>query len=171
MTRRTPARLAVIVLGYAAAWSAGTAAVWWKNRGVSEADLQAMSGMFACGDAVTFLAVASLVAIVPTVLVFRFVGAAPRFWRIHAIASLLLSLTGLLAAMLLLVPARPQVAFLDGLHMFAPIRVLAGPFFFLAFCPGLLPAAGPNRKISLLACLFELCTMGSFLVFLVHRRQ
>ncbi len=171
MTRRSLARLGLVALGYVAAYFAGVAAVWWKNRGISEADQLASSGMFAFGDSVQFISVAALVAVVPTVLLFHLAGAAPRFWRIYSSAALLLAGTGSVAAALLLSPVGAQYASLQSARALSVLRVLAGPVFFLAFVPGLLPAASPYRRRSLAACLLEVGTMASFGVYLViHAR-
>lgn len=84
-------------------------------------------------------------------------------------ASLLASLSGLFAAVLLFAPV-PNVEWLRAWHTFAPVRVLAAPVFILAFSPGLLPAAGANRKWSVLACAFEVVTMGAFAVLVASSR-
>ena len=163
-------RLAAVLLGYAAAILLGAAAVWLKNLGVSAADQLAMSGMFAFGDAVTFLGVAAVVSIPPTVLVFQSIGPRPGFWRAYSILSLLASLTGLVAGALLIARPLPETPLFRALVSLAPLRVLAGPMFLAAFAPGLLPVAARHRRVSLLACAFELCAMGSFLVLLLGSR-
>jgi hypothetical protein len=169
MTLRPLGRFGLIMLGYVAAGATGVLVVWLKNRRVSEADMLAMSGMYAFGDAVTFLLVASVVAIVPTLLLFQFIGTAPRFWRAYAIGSLCLSSTGLIAVLLWLLPFHTQNSTLEAFRSVSVLRVLAAPFFLLVAAPGLLPAAGPNRKRSLLACAFELAAMGAFVVWLAFR--
>jgi hypothetical protein len=162
----TVARAALIVGGYAAACAAGAAAVWLHDRTLSAADQLAMSGMLAFGDTVLFCAVAAPVAIVPTVALFGAIGRAPRFWRAYAVTSLLLAITGIVEAVMFLLPMNTHVALLEGLRRVSPLRVLAGPVFFAGYTPGLLPVAAPNRRLTVLACMFELCTMASFVVWL-----
>jgi hypothetical protein len=169
MLPRSLRRLGLIVLGYVAAGFAGALCVWLKNRGVSEADMLAMSGMFAFGDAITFLLVASMVAIVPTLRLFQFVGTAPRFWRAYSIGSLCLSSTGLIAAGLWLLPFHTPYQTLEALRSVSVLRVLTAPLFLLVAVPGLRPAAGRNRNRSLLACACELAAMGVFVVWMVFR--
>jgi hypothetical protein len=164
-------RAALIIGGYAAAWAAGAAAVWWSHRNLSATDQLAMSGMLAFGDTVRFFAVAAPLAIVPTVVLFRQIGNVPWFWRAHAIASLLLALTGIAEAFLLVVPIRSQIGFVETLRYLSPLRVLAAPVFLLAYTPGLLRAAAPNRKFTVTACLLELCTMASFVAWVLVRRS
>jgi hypothetical protein len=95
----------------------------------------------------------------------------PWFWRAHAIASLLLALTGIVEAFLLVVPIRSQIGFVETLRYLSPLRVLAAPVFLLAYTPGLLRAAAPNRKFTVTACLLELCTMASFVAWVLVRRS
>jgi len=162
-------RLAFIVLGYAVAWGAGALTVWWHDRNLSPADQLAMSGMLAFGDTALFWAVAAPIAIVPTLLVFSLVRARRGFWRVYAFASLFLSFTGLVEACLLLVPMRMPTAVLETLRQASPVRVLAAPVFLLAYSPGLLPTAAPYRRITFMACLFELFTLGSFALWVLLR--
>lgn len=132
--------LALILAAYALALGAGVLAVWWKNRGIGEPDQQAMSGMFAFGDAVLFSAISGPLAIFPTVLLFRQLGPAPRWWRAHATVSLCAALTGALAALLLLAPpAAGTGGLLETLAVFAPLRVLAAPLALLVYSPGSSP--------------------------------
>ena len=162
-------RVSLIAGGYAFAWGAGSLAVWIRDRRISAADQLAMSGMMAFGDVVLFCAVAAPVAIVPTLLLFSLVRARPAFWRIYTMLSLLIASTGVIEAVFLLIPwtMSTSSAFSQTLHQAAPVRVLAAPIFLLVYTPGLLPSAAPFRKIALAACLFELCTLASFGVFLL----
>ena len=164
-------RIALIVGGYALAWGSGTIAVWWHDRGLSPADQLAMSGMLAFGDTVLFCAVAAPIAILPTILLFARLGRAPRFWWLHARGSLLLSCTGVIEAGLFLAPiSKVPAGPLESLATLSPVRVLAAPIFLLAYSPGLLPVAAPNRTITLVACLLELCSLGSFIIWLMLQR-
>ena len=167
MSARPLATLAGIAAGYVAAFCAGSFAVWLHDLGISPADQQAMSGMLAFGDSVLFWAVAAPVAIIPTVLLVRFIRPAPWFWRLHGTTSLLLSLTGLLEAFLLVAPIRTQLSTISTLQMLSPLRVLAAPIFLLLYSPGLLTIARPHRTLTAAACLFELCTGASFVVWLM----
>lgn len=171
MSAHTIRRISLIAVGYAGAWAAGSLAVWWHDRGLSAADQLSMSGMLAFGDTVLFCAVAAPLAIVPTLMVFTFLRRAPRFWRVHAIGSLLISVTGLVEAFLFVVRARSSIAVFDGLSSLSPVRLLAAPVFLLAYSPGLLPVAAPNRRITLLACVFELCALGTFVVWMMVQYQ
>jgi hypothetical protein len=160
-------RIVLIAAGYVAAWAAGSLAVWWHDHGLSAADQLSMSGMLAFGDTVLFCAVAAPLAIVPTLFVFKSLRGARRFWRLHAIASLLMSLTALVEAVLYVLAARSSSGVLDGLSGLAPVRLLAAPVFLLLYSPGLLRVAAPNRRITLLACVFELCALAAFAVWMV----
>ena len=170
VSRRTLRRFLLIAGGYAAAWAAGALAVWWHDRSLSATDRQAMSGMLAFGDTVLLFAVAAPLAILPTLFLFSQLRNARRFWRVHATGSLLLSLTGVIEAFLFLAPIRFSNSILASLSSFSPIRVLAAPICLLVYAPGLLSVAAPNRKITLTACFLEVCTLGSFLVWLLQHR-
>jgi hypothetical protein len=163
-------RLALIVLGYAAALGAGVLAVWCKNLGISEADQLAMSGMFAFGDAITFLAVASVAAIPPSVMLFKLLAFSPRFLRVYSVGSVGLASVGLFCGVVWIFPFFQQSEVLRTVRSVAVLRLFMAPLFLLVVAPGLLQAAGPNQRLSRFACAFELCTIASFFVGVLFRR-
>jgi len=170
-TARKLGRLGLVLIGYVVAWYAGELAVWFKNRGISEAEMQVSSGMFAFGDAIQFLLFASLLAIPPTLLLVKTIPPGPAWSRAYSFGSLLLSCTGVLAALLWFLPLYHDSKLLEPARVLAVLRVLTAPVFLLGAVPGLLQAPGPSRKRSFIACAFELCTIGGFLVWALLQRR
>ena len=132
----------IVLLGFALAVGAGVLAVYLRNLGVSEADQLAMSGMYAFGDAVTFLFVAGLCALPPLVLLLRTLELGPRFWRAYATVSIVVATTGLIAAL-----AVVTESFESTIRMLAPLRLIVSllcvPIWAIALFPN------PSRRRAL----------------------
>ncbi len=158
-------RWAVVVGGHGLAAGAGVLAVWLKNRELAEADHVTSSGAFELGDLVLFVWAASFVALVPTVVLFRLLDPSPRVWHRYGRASLAVALTGPFGAAFAFLVSR-QHDLLRGLSNVGAWRVMAAPFFLLCHAPTLLRAAGANRKFGLGACVLEVATAGSLVVWL-----
>src|SRR5262249_19513570 len=127
-------KVAVVALGYVAAFLVAAAAVAVRVATTSGPDAQASSGMYALGDAFLFLAVVSVVALAPTGAALFFLRPYPRFWAVLAVFGLGVAATGLAAAVL----------FTVGRHATSPsplfewagvsvLRLLVAPLFALAF--------------------------------------
>lgn len=148
-------RIGLVVLGYIIAWLAASAAVWWKNRGISAADQLASSGMFAFGDSVLFLGIVSLVSIAPTLYLLSLIDSASRFWRFTSYASLVLATTALLEV-LWLFPAGNARGVMGTLMLLGFIRLFTAPLFLLMYIPGAPLARGSDRRRFVISCAIEL---------------
>ena len=155
-------RVGLCIIGYVAAFFFGVAAVWLKNLGVSPQEMLASSGMFAFGDAITFLPVFAVAAVPPSIGLLRLIDFTPRVWRFYATGSLLIASTGLLAALLLFIRAGTGPSLLGTVQMFAVLRVLVAPLNFLLFVPGIFFARGAGRTQLLVACGLEFAAVCAF---------
>ena len=162
-------RLGLCALGYVAACLAGAGAVALKNRGIGEAEMDSMSGMFAFGDALTFVTVGAAVAIVPTVGLFRLIGSRERFWSVYEKLSMFGAATAVLSALLLLLPSLDGHATLSALQAFAFMRLANAPLWLLGNTPGVFLRQGRSRKLFIIANLLELASVGSFIVSVLLR--
>src|SRR5262249_46658722 len=102
MTKSMMTRLLFIASGYGIAFAAGSLSVWLKNRGISQADQLASSGMFAFGDFICFAFVSVLVALVPTGMLLKLLANSRRFWKFLSYFVLIFSTTSVLASLSLL---------------------------------------------------------------------
>lgn len=157
-------RFVLSAFGYLAAWALGSVAVWWKNRGISLADQTASSGMFAFGDSVTFLAVASLVSIAPTIYLLGMIDPGSRFWRVTSKASLLVASSAWLAGLLWLLPLGTT---LRGWQMAAPLRFFCAPLFLALYAPGAFQASDESKSRFRIASGIELSAAGLLVLFFV----
>src|SRR5580765_6776521 len=97
---KTPAKIGLVAVGYVAAILAATAAVAIRTALTPDAVEQASSGMYAFGDALLFIGVFSVIALIPTGIALFFLRPYPRFWRIVSGLCLAVAATGVVAAVL-----------------------------------------------------------------------
>jgi hypothetical protein len=162
-------RLGLCALGYLAACLAGAGAVALKNRGISDAEMDSMSGMFAFGDALTFVTVGAAVAIVPTIGLFKLIGSRERFWSVYEKLSIFGAATAVLSALLLLLPMLASHPTLAGFQALAFFRLANAPLWLLGNMPGVFLRQGRSRKLFIIANLLELASVGSFMVSVLLR--
>lgn len=140
-------KLGVIAGGYVAAFLIASAAVAIRLANTSGPDAQASSGMYAFGDALLFLAVFVVVALLPTGAALFLLRPYRHFWVMLSACGLGVAVTGVAAAAL----------FATGRHVTAPsplatsaglsvLRILVAPLFALTFlvCAGLSPYRFPR---------------------------
>lgn len=151
---------ALCASGYVLAWAAGAAAVWLKNLGISHAEQTASSGMYAFADAVTFIAVACALSIVPTFVLLRLVGPLPRFWNFASRVSVALASSALVFDLLWALPFDHVPISLRPLCMLAPLRFFSSPLLVLLFLPGAFVCRGPSRRRMILALAVEVVAAG-----------
>jgi hypothetical protein len=127
-------KVAVVAVGYIAAFLVASAAVGIRLANTSGPDAQASSGMYAAGDSLLFVAVFGVVALVPTGAALFFLRPYRHFWQVLSAFSLAVAVTGLTAAAL----------FAIGRHAAAPspiaiwaalsvLRILVAPLLALTF--------------------------------------
>jgi hypothetical protein len=94
-------KIAWVAGGYVGAFLLTVAIVAIYAASTSGPDPMASSGMYAFGDLLLFLAVFAIAAIPPTGAALFFLRANRLFWRGLLAATLVIALTGLVAALLL----------------------------------------------------------------------
>jgi hypothetical protein len=141
-----------IVAGYLLAGGIGSAAVMLRYTWADPRDVIASSGMWAFGDALTFLAVAGGLALVPTFFLFRALRGRPGLWTVPSWALLLWGVIGVAAAAIRFSPKSPAGA-LATLDVFAVLRFLPAPLFAGLDAMGWLVAPEPRtqRRLALAA--------------------
>jgi hypothetical protein len=88
----------VVTGGYIAAFLVASAAVAIRVASTSGPDAQASSGMYAFGDALVFVAVFGLSALVPTGAALFFLRPYRHFWTVLSALGLAVAVTGVTAA-------------------------------------------------------------------------
>jgi hypothetical protein len=152
------AKIAVVCLGFFVAIVAASVALEIRLAHTQGPDANASAGMYAFGDGLLFIAVFSVVCVVPIGLGLFFLRPWRRFWTGLSIALLVVGLTGVAGTGLFILAAHHAA---DGspLQLFAALwvlRLLGSPLlaggFFLAT---VLAPAAPSRRILLAATVLE----------------
>src|SRR5262249_37898634 len=121
-------KIGIVVVGYILAFIAAWVATTIRIAVTSGPDAQASSGMYAAGDAMLFVAVFGICALVPTGAVLLFLRPYRRFWRALAAAGVCVAVTGVTAVVLYAVGRHAQaatpLAMAGGLSV---LRILAAP--------------------------------------------
>jgi hypothetical protein len=94
---KSSSKILLVGAGYLAALGIATVVVWFYAAATQGPDRQAYGGMFAFGDDLLFLGVASLAAIPATGAALFFLRPYPRFWSLSAVTALALAATGVAA--------------------------------------------------------------------------
>jgi hypothetical protein len=139
-------RVGVLAGGYIAAFLLAFAAVGVRLVSTSGPDAQASSGMYAFGDALLFVSVFSVAALVPTAAALFFLRPYRRFWTVLSAFGLGVAVTGLAAAALFALgrhAAPSPIATWAGLSV---LRILVAPLLALTFlaCAALSPYRFPR---------------------------
>ena len=140
-------RIGILAVEYVAAVVLAGAALALRIARTSDADAEASSGMHAFGDALLFVAVFGVAALVPTGVALVWLRPYRRVWTALAIVGLGVAVTGLAAA----------VVFAAGRHAVAPsplatwappavLRILVAPLLALGslVCTILAPSRFPR---------------------------
>src|SRR2546427_2875631 len=93
-------KVGVVAIGYIAACLVASASVGIRLANTSGPAAQASSGMYAFGDALLFVAVFGVAALVPTGAALIFLRAYRPFWTVLSAFGLGVAVTGLTAAVL-----------------------------------------------------------------------
>lgn len=129
----SPAKVGIVAAGYVAAFLLASAVVAIRVANTSGPDAQAASGMYAAGDAMLFVAVFGIVALVPTGVALVFLRPYRRFWGVLSAVGLAVAVTGLAAVALFAigrhVPAPSPLATWAGLSV---LRILVAPLLALS---------------------------------------
>jgi len=93
-------KVGVVAIGYVAAILIASAAVAIRMAFTSGPDAQASSGMYAFGDALLFVFVFGIIALVPSAAALFFLRPYRHFWALLSAAGLAVAVTGITAAAL-----------------------------------------------------------------------
>jgi hypothetical protein len=153
-------KVGLIIGGYIAAFliASVTIAIWIAMTSGPEA--RAASGMYAFGDALLFIAVFGVSALVPTGGALFFLRPYRRFWTVLSVMAVLFAITGSIAVGLFAIGREPTSS-VAVWAVFSVPRILAAPLFALAFliCAVISPSRS-HRSILLLATIFEAAVSG-----------
>ena len=142
-------KIGSVVIGYAAAFLAAIAAVGIRLATTTGPDAQASSGMYAFGDAMLFVAVFGVAALVPTGAALFFLRPYRPFWTALATIGLGVAATGVMAVVIFVVGRlAPPSALATGASL-SVLRILVAPLLALAFlvCAALSPYRFPRLAL------------------------
>jgi hypothetical protein len=126
-------KVGVVAVGYIAAVLVASAAVGVRLATTSGPDAQASSGMYAFGDALLFVAVFGVAALVPTGAALFFLRPYRHFWMGLSVFGLGVAVTGLAAVTLFAVGRNAPPSPLATWAGLSVLRILVAPLLALAF--------------------------------------
>jgi hypothetical protein len=135
----------VVLIGYAAALVVSCVVfyvyVYVSNRITA---VQASGGMQAFGDFLLFVGLFGFLALFPTALALYYLRPFEMFWRVFSIASLVLAVSGLLAAVMI---GRLQQSHWPVLGFFGLMRILGAALlgFGFSMCAVIAPTRSSRR--------------------------
>jgi hypothetical protein len=143
---KAPLKVAMVVGAYLAAFLLASAAVAIRLANTSGPAAKASSGMYAFGDAVLFVAVFSVSALVPTGAALWFLRPYRHFWTVLSALSFAVALTGVAAAILFAVGRHAAASSLATWAGLSVLRILVAPLLALTFlvCGILSPHRSPR---------------------------
>lgn len=163
---RPLAKAGLVALGYVGALLVALAVVAFRVVTTSGPEAQASSGMYAFGDAVLFVNVFGVLALVPTVAALYFLRPHRPFWTALAIVAIAVALTGIAAAVVFAAGRHETSSTLAAWTALAVLRILGAPLLAIGWlaCGLMAPARGP-RLVLLAAVLLEAGTSayGAFI--------
>jgi hypothetical protein len=153
---RRSLQVAAVVAGYVAAALIASAVVAIHVAATSGPESQASGGMYAFGDAILFLGVFGVCALVPTGAVLFFLRRYRRFWTVLSTLGVAIALTGITAAALYAFGRHAATSPLATLASLSVLRMLISPLLALTFALfALLSPARAPRLAFLAATLME----------------
>lgn len=151
--------------GYLAAAGIATAVTAVRIAGTSGPDAQASGGMYAFGDALVFLAVFGVCALIPTAAALYFLRPYARFWTVLAALAVALAITSVAAAILYATGRGATGTTLAVWAQFSVLRILIAPLFALTFLvAGMLCPHRTQRRTLLTATAVEAAVSAYALV-------
>ena len=151
--------VALVIGGYAIAVLLASGAVALRAAHTSGPDAQASSGMYAFGDAVIWVCVFGLCALIPTGFLLFLLRPHRRFWVVFSTIAVGIGVTSIIAA-IIYVTGRAQVGTtLGNLAQFSVLRILLTPLLAITFlvCAVVSSWRGPRMAL-LIAALMEMVT-------------
>ena len=159
---RPALKAGLVAAGYLGAFFIASAAVALRVASTSGPVAQASSGMYAFGDAVLFVAVFGLLALVPTAAALYWLRPYRRFWIALSSVGVAVAATGAAAAVLFVLGKddAPDTA-LGALASFAVLRILLAPVLAPTFLVvGLIASFRAPRLALLAAAIVELAVVA-----------
>jgi hypothetical protein len=126
-------KFALVIGGYVAALLFGIAAVAIRSAFIDPAVAQASSGMYAFGDAILFVGIFGVVALVPTGGALFLLRPYRSFWIVLSVLGLAMAITGILAAIIFGIGRHEASSALATWAAFSVLRILIAPLFMLTF--------------------------------------
>ncbi len=126
-------KIALVAGGYVAAFLMASAVVAIRVANTSGPDAQAASGMYAFGDAILFVAVFGVAALVPTGAALFFLRPYRRFWVVLSALGLAVAVTGIAAVVLFALGRSAVASPLATWAAFSVLRILVAPLLALVF--------------------------------------
>lgn len=122
-------KIAIVLVGYAAALAIAAAVEAMYVASTSGPDRQTYVGMFAFGDAILYLMVFAVAAVPATAIAFFFLRKQPMFWNALAVLAVIAAMTSLVAGFAYVLPPFARAGWLG----LAPLRIFAAPPLALLF--------------------------------------
>ncbi len=144
-------KVALVAGGYAAAFLIASAVVAIRVASTSGPDAQASSGMYAFGDAVLFVAVFGVAALVPTAAALFFLRPYRPFWTGLSALGVVVAVTGIAAVILFAVGRHAAPSPLATWAAFAVLRILVAPVLALTFLVCAIFSPHRSPRLALLA--------------------
>jgi hypothetical protein len=163
----TPAvKISVVAVGYVAAIIVAFAAVAIRIAYTSGPDGQAASGMYAFGDALLFIAVFGVTALIPTGAALFFLRPYRAFWHVISGLALAVAVTSIVAAALY-ASGRDTVAPspLASWAALSVLRILIAPLLALTFLVSALLSPDRTSRLALLAATVMEAAVGAYAGF------
>jgi hypothetical protein len=126
-------KVALVAAGYLMALLLAIAAVILRVAATSGPDAQASSGMYAFGDALLFVAVFGVCALVPTGAALFFLRPYRPFWNVLSALGFAVAVTGLTATILFTVGRSEKDTALATWADLSVLRILVAPLLALTF--------------------------------------
>lgn len=126
-------KVGVVAVGYIAAILVASAAVGIRLANTSGPDAHASSGMYAFGDALLFVAVFAVAALVPTGAALFFLRPYRLCWTVLSVFGLGIAVTGLMAAALFAIGRHAAPSPLATWDAVSVLRILVAPLLALMF--------------------------------------
>jgi hypothetical protein len=167
---RAPAKVGVVVGGYAVALPVAYAVVVMYIAATSGPDRQAYGAMYAFGDDLLFLAVFGIVAVPPSGATLYFLRPHRSFWRALSVGALTIAVTAGVALVAYVAARSAETG--SGLHGWFPLaalRMLAGLLFAPAFM--LAGVFAPHRSFRIALFVAAVVEAAAFACFALNWLQ
>jgi hypothetical protein len=164
-------KVALIVGGYAVCLLIASAAVAIRVATTSGSARQAAGGMYGFGDAILFVGVFGVFALVPTGAALFLLRPYRTFWKMLSALGLALAVTGVAAAIIFAVGKGDPTTRLAIWAGYSVLRILISPLLALAFivCAAFSPQKTPGIALAIAAMMEIAVFLSWFGAQFLHR--